>query len=331
MADVQKQFEEFHTTIRVDYEMSRELREKRDIVVGRIKKYLSDHGLPTCEELLQGSYKMKTGVKPIEELEYDIDVGLRFGFRDTEHDAQTVRDWVLAAVKEHTNRVEDRGPCIRVVYEAGYHLDLVTYAVWTDEVGKEQYRLAHKSKGWRPADPPALLEYVATHRKQNFSNTVDNETKTDQFRRCVRAIRRWNDVCLPFETDAKPTGLALVLLAIQRRLPKRVFLDERSDDRAALATFTRSIANTLGRVTANKPTPEYEEMFGRLKPGDMDAFKSRMSALADALDLAGSEVDPVKASETLRAVFGADFPVPTKEDTAQRTRAPAIVRSSSSA
>ena len=331
MADVQKQFEKFHATIRVDYDMSSELRDKRDIVVERIRDHLKKNGLPVCDVLLQGSYKMKTGVKPIVDLEYDIDIGLRFPFHETEYDAKTVRGWVYDAVKNHTKRIEDKGPCIRVVYEAGFHLDLVTYAVWTDAAGNEQYRLAHKSNGWRPADPPALLEYVRSYRKANFANTEDNETKTDQFRRCVRALRRWNDVHNPFEGNSKPTGLALVLLAIQRGMSKHTFLDGRSDDRAALAALTRAVANTFGRVTAKKPTPEHEEMFSRLSDSDMDTFKTRMATLADALEFAGNATDPVKACETLQGVFGSDFPVPEKEDTAARTRAPAIIPSRTSA
>lgn len=129
MADVQKQFEKFHETIRVDYDMSSELREKRDIVVEKIKKFLREKGLPSCEVLLQGSYKMKTSVQPIEDLEYDIDIGLRFAIHEDDHDAATVRGWVYDAVSDHTMRVEDKGPCVRVYYAKGYHLDLVTYAV----------------------------------------------------------------------------------------------------------------------------------------------------------------------------------------------------------
>jgi hypothetical protein len=331
MADIQRQFEQFHATIRIDYDMSKELREKRDIVLARTKKYLENNDKPTCRELLQGSYKMKTGVKPIKDLEYDIDIGLRFDIRESDYKADEVRGWIYEAVKDHTKRIEDKGPCVRVVYEAGYHLDLVTYAVWSDDSGSEQYRLAHKKNGWRPANPPELIEYVRNYRKQNFEDTADGTTKTDQFRRCVRALRRWNDVQMPYESNSKPTGLAFVLLAIQRELVKSTFLDGRPDDRRSLAILARSIANTLGRVTAVKPTPEYEEMFARSSEADMTDFKGRMGTLAEALEFAGNTADPVKACEKLVEVFGDDFPVPENEDTGKRTKAPAIVTSSSSA
>lgn len=330
MADVQKQFEEFHEKIRMDFDMASELREKREAVLKRIRKYLKDNDLPSFRELGQGSYTMKTGTKPIADLEFDIDIGLRFDFHESEHTAEEVRGWVYEAVKEHTKRIEKKKPCIRVSYEAGYHIDVTCYAVW-DEAGKDQYRLARKDTGWTVADPPALLAYVNDFRESNFADTEDNGTKTDQFRRNVRALRRWNDVRAPYESKSKPVGLAFVLLAVQRPLTRVTFLDGRPDDRQSLATFARSVANTVGRVVAKKPTPIYDDLLHRLSDEEMDEFKKAMGKLADALDFAGVTADPVKACQKLREVFGDDFPVPEAKDTASKTRTPAIVTSSSSA
>src|SRR5579862_3925576 len=329
MADIQKQFEQFHSTIRVDYDMSSDLREKRDIVVARVQKYLKDKGLPGIRVLLQGSYKMKTGSKPIEDLEYDIDIGLRFDFKEGEYTAAEVRKWIYDAVKDHTKRCEDMGPCIRVVYEAGFHLDLVTYCVWTDFFGQEQYRLAHKKNGWRPADPPKLLDHVAKCREP-FAGTEDNDTKTDQFRRCVRALRRWNDVRKPFEDEQKPTGLAYVLLCCEKLAPAK-FLDDRPDDRKALQTIARNVSQAFFRITTKKPTPEYEDMFSRLSDDEMTQFKKDLGKLANALEKAGSMADPVEACKLLQKHFGSDFPVPEPEETAKRSNAPAITISSVSA
>lgn len=329
MADVQKQFEQFHARIRVDYDMADELREKRDIVVKRIEAYLRAHQLPRFRVLLQGSYKMKTGVKPIADLEYDIDIGLRFDMHETEYTASEVRAWVYEAVKEHTNRVEDKGPCIRVAYEKGFHLDLVVYAVW-EESGQETYRLAHKTNGWRHADPPALLAHVDAYRKQ-FEGTEDDASKTDQFRRCVRYLRRWNDVSVPHEEEGKVTGLGFMLLAMQRGLGKRLFVDGRPDDRASLESFSRDVANTFGRIIAKKPTPEFEDLFARVSEEEMTNLKERFRVLAQRLQEAGRTTDPVEACERLHDVFGADFPIPDPSATARTTKAPAIITSSVSA
>ena len=329
MANVQKQFEQFHYAIRIDYDHSSTLREKRDIILNRIRKHLADNKRPSFVELLQGSYKMKTGVIPIEDLEYDIDVGLRFSFSEDDYSAAEVRSWVFEAVDGHTQSVEERGPCIRVTYSDDYHVDLVTYACWEDEAGTTQYRLAHKDDKWLPAVPPGLLDFVKKAREP-YSETKDISTQTDQFRRCVRYLRRWDDVALPEVSNEKPTGLAFVLLA-EKHLAPRTFLAGGADDRAALYKLASEAAATVGRIQVKKPTPQYEEMFGRISSTGMTDLKNRFAALRDALEKANNETDPVKACKILREEFGDDFPVPPEEDTAKRTGAPALTVSSSSA
>jgi len=328
MADIQVQFEKFHDVIHVDYDMSTDLRDSRDVVLDLIRKQLKEKKQPLFRELHQGSYKMKTGVKPIDNREYDIDIGLRFDIDSKEHDAATVRRWVYEAVKDHTKVCLDRGPCVRVVYQAGYHLDLVTYSV-QETSGTDRYRLAHKTNGWRDADPPKLLEHVDAARKA-FDGTEDGRTQTDQFRRIVRYLRRWDDVHNAEEGNSKPTGLAFVLLSCNHLAPQW-FLDRRPDDRTALEQLCRLAAVTSGRLVANKPTPEYEDMFARLTEDDMTVLKERFGSLAEALWQAGVTVDPVKACQLLQPHLGHDFPVPTPEDSGKKTKAPAIITSSASA
>lgn len=329
MADIQKYFEQFHKTIRVDYEMSQTLREKRDIILKRIRKHLKENGRPCFDEFLQGSYAMKTGVAPIEELEYDIDVGLRFPFNESEHEAKEVRGWVFEAVNGHTEQVESKGPCDRVTYSDGYHVDLVSYASWEDALKTRHFRLAHKSKGWRRADPPSLLAFVEQVMKP-FDGTEDTATQTNQFRRVVRYLRRWSDEVMPEESHDKPTGLAFVLLAAKHLRPTRTWNGE-LDDLQALQTFASNMANTYGRLEAKKPTPEYDDVLAKVSDDAMNGWKNRLGKLAADLAKAAREADPVKACELVKKHLGRDFPVPEPEETGKKTAAPAIITSSSSA
>ncbi len=326
MAQVQKYFEKFHETIRTDYETNAELRDKRDIILEKVQKSLVDAKRPSFERLMQGSYIMRTGVLPVGDKEYDIDVGLRFRIRPEDHKASDVRSWVLSAVKDHTDDVEAKGPCIRVRYAKGYHVDLVTYGWWTDDKGVELYRLAHDSKGWLPTDPAALLTFVQDA-QANFADT-EGGTQTTQLRRVVRYLKRWDDVWQPDESDAKPPGLAFTLLAIAR-LSKMLGWDGKPDDMAAIRGLA-SYAAQQARVTVKKPTPEYEDLFGKLSEGDMTALIRRFGAMRNALDAAQREPDPSKACALLVPIFGDDFPVPPPEDTGAKTKGPAIITSSAS-
>ena len=331
MADVQKYFEQFHETIRTDYDSDQKLREKRDIVLDKITKNLRDADRPSFDVLHQGSYSKdaRTGVKMIEDLRYDIDIGLRFAIKETEYTAKEVRGWVWEAVGDHTGDVQEKGPCIRVIYAEGFHLDLVSYARWTDDAGQEQYRLAHKDNGWRPTDPPGLLKYFRDAREP-FGQLTDSATSTDQFRRVVRYLKRWYDEQIPKDSADKPTGLGFTLLCRDRLVSTSTW-DGDSDDRKALRNLASSAESQLGRISAYKPTPEFEDLFGRLSDSAMDKLKSRFGDMRSALEDADAEADPVKACKRLKEVFGRDFPVPKPPDTAKKTSAPAIVTSSYSA
>ena len=103
------------------------------------------------------------------------------------------------------------------------------------------------------------------------------------------------------------------------------------DDRSALEVLAASAAGNPGRLTAQKPTPEHEDMFARLSDPDMTQLKVRFATLVAALQEADAEPDPVEACRVLQKVFGSDFPVPPPDDTGKRTRTPAIIPSSSSA
>ncbi|HBW22533.1 MAG: hypothetical protein A2X28_02800 [Elusimicrobia bacterium GWA2_56_46] len=327
MANVQKQFEEFHNKIRVDDYDS--LREKRDIVLKRLRKHLKENKRPGFDELLQGSYAMGVGITPIKELEYDMDIGLRFEINYQDYNAAEISKWVYEGVEDHTDKVEQKGPCIRVTYaQGGYHLDLVCYA-WEKNSNSGIFKLAHKTKGWKPADPPGLLEFVEKTRKP-FDIAKDSATQTDQFRRSVRYLKRWNDEAIPRESDTKPTGLSFILLCAEHLSPT-VAASGQSDDLTALRNFALLMANTTGRLVAKKPTPEYEDILAKLPDAEMNALKSRFESLVKILGNAAKETDPIKACELLQTVFGKDFPVPTAEETAARTSAPAIITSSSSA
>lgn len=327
MAKLQKYFETFHDEIRADYDLKSELREKRDRILKRLRENLPDGY--SFEQLLQGSYAMNTGVMPIGDKEPDIDVGLRFNFTETEKTATEVRDAVLAAVKEHTADVKPKGPCVRVTYAAGYHVDLVSYARRKDANEKSSYHLAHRDNGWRPADPPALLQYVRSA-ADRFEATKDSKAQTDQLRRVIRYLKRWDDVAISDEGPGKPSGLAYTLYAIKQLTSPAVDLEGKSDDLRALLTIARAAGASV-RLSAVKPTPEYEDLFAGMPDEDMAALIKRFAELRDLLIDVSPMLDERAACEKLRAVFGVDFPVPALEDVSKRSAAPAVVPSARSA
>lgn len=89
MTRVQKQFLQFNDKIHLEYDTSKELREKREII---IRKLNDCDELPRFSYFNQGSYAMYTGVKPIDK-EYDIDVGVEFFVSKKKYDPLKISAW----------------------------------------------------------------------------------------------------------------------------------------------------------------------------------------------------------------------------------------------
>lgn len=305
MANLQKHFELFHNKIRVSTEP---LIEKRDIILDVIRNYLADNGLPGFELINQGSYIYGVGIKPSGNNEYDIDVGLAFNIKTGDYsDASVVRKWVLNAVKDHTKKVRDRGPCIRVHYAQGFHVDLVIYAKHTSSFDTEDLRLGKKDGTWVKSEPKKLKQHIKDAIAKFKSTKVEGEAT--QLQRVVRSLKRWNDLRLEDDSDDKPTGISLLLLAIEKLSPTLSSTSSDSDDLTAMINFyDQVLISSWNRISVNKPTAEYEDVFGKISDAGMKQLKAAISTMKDALVKAKNSNDVVAAATSLRAIFGDDFP-----------------------
>lgn len=304
---MQKHFQKFHKSIKVETD---ELREKRDILVNKIRNSLKEAGHPLPEALNQGSYIYGVGVFPVGDEEYDIDVGLDFPIKSDDYEATTVRKWVYGAIKDHTNNIEDRGPCIRVRYAAGYHVDLVVYARYKNTESVENYQLAYRDNKWSPAEPKKLKENIQKAREP-FADTKDS-SGSDQLQRVTRYLKRWNDLDISGDSPDKPSGLATLLLVMKHLTSPALDSSGDADDLAALTRITRAVKNTFGRVVVQKPTQQFEDMYSKLNDKAMTQFKDRIASLLSDLEKAATQTEE-SACKTLRKQFGDDFPEVVKK------------------
>ena len=296
MANIQKQLEGFHKNIKVE---SSELREKRDIILEKIKKSLSEDKKPIPEVLNQGSYIYGVGIKPVSGEDYDIDVGLDFNIKSSDYDAKEVRKWVYDAIKKHTDEVQSKGPCIRVIYQVGYHVDLVCYARYKNDDLIENFQLAHKNGSWIASDPKKIKDHIKKAR-EIFKGTKDN-SGSDQLQRVVRYFKRWNDLAVPGESDDKPIGLAILLYCI------KVLQSSFTDDLQALI-YISEMAKKSDRISACKPDTQ-DDVFSKISYSGMKKLISRFQELYDALAKAHNFHNLQDACEIMREQFGDDFPL----------------------
>jgi hypothetical protein len=352
MANVQKQFEGFNGKIRLGrFDENQTLRDKRDAVRDRLdeklpdifKKY--DEQCPSYYYRNQGSYKMDTGVVPLDG-DFDIDQGIYFAVSsDTYPDPVVLKQRVHEALDGHTKDVRIRRPCVTVQYQRGgepvYHVDIAVYSD-EDENADSKSRLAvgrensaDENRQWEVSNPQALIDTILGRFKGNDRK---------QFRRIVRYFKRWKDQNFSSDGNAAPLGIGLTVATYDDLNP--AYSDPTAgtpDDLLAMRNLVRAI---LGKFTTvydlnqgkNRrrlkvllPVEPWNDLFEQMSDTQMTRFEEKLEHLRDALDAAANAVDPHDAATELSKVFGGDFPVPEKKETAKQHAASAFVTSSSNA
>ena len=169
------------------------MRNRRNANRSRLRKGLEKAGKPApIEFVAQGSYAMKTMVRDPDN-DYDIDDGVYFrkedliGPRGAEMTSLQARQMVRDAVDDgrFKQAPEVRSNCVRVYYEAGYHVDLPVYRrVVTSTIFGEQthYELA-ASSGWKRSDARDVTDWYEEER----SKSADGQ----QVRRLNRDLKKY--------------------------------------------------------------------------------------------------------------------------------------------
>jgi hypothetical protein len=173
------------------------MRERRDANRERLKKGLKDNNKPAPLEFKsQGSYAMKTMVQHPEK-KYDIDDGVYFakedlvGERGADMSALQVRQMVRDVLDDGSFKTapEVRKNCVRVYYEAGYHVDVPVYRRVTtkDASGAESYHYELASSDWKRSDARDVTDWFEN---ENNRQSPDKDNGR-QLRRVTRQIKKY--------------------------------------------------------------------------------------------------------------------------------------------
>ena len=169
------------------------MRSRRNANRDRLRKGLKKVGkLAPIEFVAQGSYAMKTMVRDPDN-DYDIDDGVYFrkedlvGPRGAELTSRRARQLVRDAVDDgrFKQAPEVRANCVRVCYEAGYHVDLPVYRrVVTSSIFGERthYELA-ASSGWKRSDARDVTDWYEKERAKSADGR--------QLRRLNRDLKKY--------------------------------------------------------------------------------------------------------------------------------------------
>lgn len=324
MPTLQTAFNNFHDAIKLsDIEENATLREKRDILLDKLKGKISSEAA-AYTHFNQGSYAMHTGINPDND-DFDIDVGLEFEVDKNDYpDPTVVKKWVKDALEGHTKSVEMKKPCVRVQYqrdgEAIYHVDFAIYAVNNKDGkmylarGKEYSDEEHKF--WEESDPKELIRLI----QNRFAGT-----DAMQFRRVIRYLKKWKTQKFDSTGHAAPTGIALTVLAYHHFSPNytrdafkngaRIY-----NDFAALRNLVEKIRSVFVQepdgnynIQVKILTPPQNDLFEKMTSKQKTAFYNEVVKMEDILDKVANKIAEKKPlseqCELLQGLFGSDFPI----------------------
>jgi len=284
-----------------------QMREHRDANRKRLRSGLTkaDNPLPRNFHS-QGSYAMKTMVQH-DDNKYDIDDGVYFdkdqlvGDRGGEMTSLATRQMVRDAVDDgcFASPPEVRKHCVRVYYQAGYHVDLPIYrkVEEKDWLGSiiAHYELA--SVSWKRSDARDVTKWF-DERNESLSPASDR----DQMRRICKLLKKFAH-SRPSWSSQVTTGFVITKLVTERL--KSVI--QRDDD-----TLLQTMKSILDRLNWNSEVAHPVTPNEKLSKGSGDSkiafFRDRLS---DAMEwLKPLDSPTCTKSEALKAwdkVFNADY------------------------
>ena len=286
-----------------------EMRDRRNTNRNRLKNGLENDGEPAPSNFQsQGSYAHRTMVQHPEK-DYDIDDGVYFwkdhlkGPRDGDKSARDAKEMVRKALDDERFKKppEVRTNCVRVYYDAGYHVDIPVYRkVKTEDIwGDESIHYEIASSDWKESDPMEVTRWFNEQNKKQSPDTTNG--------RQLRRQTRLNKAFARSRESWRPriaTGFMITTLLVNECYRPRL---EREDE--ALYDTMVAMRNRLNNnLEIDHPTVQGEE----LTKGGNDP-KTRL--LREKLDRAIDELQVLfeqdctreKALKAWDKVFNTDF------------------------
>lgn len=327
MANLHSVFLEYNKIIRLSDEKRNELINARDDLRYRIesrfdasKRSLNNEpGKKSfIDELLefqsQGSYVMDTIINPIHD-DYDLDDGIYIigqRPRGQRPEPEVFHRLVVEAIGVDPTEIEkviDKNTCVRVIFKAGFHIDLPIYYAGD----KKCPDLADKKRGYVLSNPVEFIAWFEAKINSGFrteflyeSRLFRNEYRqwlTDirkqdhQLRRIVRYLKSWGDL----RREEMPCGLVMTILAANNYSPHD------RDDISLMETLVNIHSALFKNFRCDRPTtPKGEDLLEDYK--NKEAFMKYLKYIIDSAKAALQENDPKKACGYWQERLGIRFP-----------------------
>lgn len=286
MANCNNLFKKFNESISIDADKNSKMTNSKTKLRERIKKWFKDnHPDYQPKFYIQGSYKMKTGIRTKDDI-CDLDDGVYF-FREPDVSATTLQKWVHQAVNGYTTTPsEHRKKCIRTIFTADYEVDHPVYY----KVDGEDYRIAVKDNGFEGSDPKSVIDWFNS-----------NKDKDGALISTVKYLKAWCDNI----RNKMPSGLAMTILAVNAK--NKIVMNKRDD--ITLKDILKEIKNNLNaKFECIVPAVPYDDLFESYDENRKNNFLKALNDFIDDAEKALKEENELKASKLWRKHLGERFP-----------------------
>ena len=286
MANCNDLFQVFHADISIGKTKKERMMNSKNALRSRIRKWFKEnHSDYEPKFYIQGSYKMKTGIRTKDDI-CDLDDGIYF-FKDPDVTATTLQTWVWNAVNGYTSTApEHRKKCIRSIFTSDYEIDQPVYY----KVDGQNFHLAIKNTGFKDSDPKEMVDW--------FNQNKDKEGKLI---RQVKYLKSWSDN----KRNKMPNGLAMTILSSNAKA--MIVLNERDD--ITLRDILKEIKKALDRkFECIVPAVPNDDLFADYDETRKNNFLTALGNFIDDAEKAIKEENQLTASKLWRKHLGNRFP-----------------------
>ncbi len=298
MANCQNLFQEYHNDISIGSKKNERMKNSKEGLRKRITAWFKEnHADYVPYFYIQGSYKMKNGIRTTEDI-CDLDDGIYF-FREPDVSASTLKEWVAQAVDGYTTTApENRKKCVRSIFANDYEIDHPVYY----KVDGQEYKIAVKNVGFENSDPKAVVDWF-----------VSKKDKDGRLLRNIKYLKGWADN----QNFKMPSGLALTILATNAK--ELIVLNERDDitTRDILKEIKKELNKDFKCIVPAVPNDNLLENYA-----NKEKFLEALDKFIVDADSAIRNTNQKEASKLWRKNLGYRFPVgEDKEDVSRNTAA----------
>jgi len=298
MANCQDLFQDFQDAISIGKIKKDRMKDSKERLRSRIEKWFKEnHPDYVPKFYIQGSYKMKTGIRTKDDI-CDLDDGIYF-FREPDVTATTLQSWIWDAVNGYTSTTpQHRKKCIRSIFAGDYEIDHPVYY----KVDGQLYRIAVKGNGWVDDDPKEMVDW--------FNKKKDKDGKLI---RVVKYQKAWCDN----KRNRMPSGLAMTIFASNAK--EKIVLNERDD--ITLRDILKEIKKALNlEFKCIVPATPNDDLFADYDESRKNDFLKALDEFIEDGDKALKEENQLYASKLWRKHLGERFPLGKDEKEQVKSR-----------